>query len=566
MNNMTSQMGGFILPVLVIAVALAFVLAVRFIASRYKKIPPNKVGVFYGRKYKAPGTGDVQGYLVVTGGGRVQLPLVEDYMEMPTSAFQIEIDEKGIPNRDNVRLTVRGVASVQLSSLPEDLNRAAQSFLGKSETEIKVFIGNILQGHLRSIIGQMTIDEILRERDKFNQRVIAESSQELKRVGMDVINLVIKDANDDQGYIDALGRRAVAEAKAEAEIKVAEATRQQSIAVSNAQQESALVKASNEAKIAEAEKERDIKKAAFLRETATVQAEANMAGAIAQAAQEKTLKVAEADRDAAEKEAQVKVQEKEATRMAAQLRATTVATAEAAKQTAILNAEAEKQRRIIGAQAEAEALRTTAEAKKNAAVLEGQGEAEASKAKLLALAEGKAAEKKQALLAEAEGTQALATALAQMSTDARFILILDKLPNLMDHGGDAGAKLLQAIFGPAAAALAQIERISIVDVGGNGNGIAKVSGMVPQAVLQILSQLEAYGIDVKGLLKLLKIDTTGLESLLAGIQPKPPATTQETPARRETVTPPPTAAVPTVPTAAAVALVAPPAVEEKPAT
>src|SRR5215467_6992857 len=166
MERVLSNLGGFVLPILIIAVALAFVLAVRFISSRYKKIPPNRVGVFFGRKYKDPTTGQVQGYLVVTGGGRIQMPLVEDYMEMSTSAFQIEIDETGIPNKDNVRLTVRGVASVQLSSAPEDLNRAAQSFLGKDSQAIELFVGNILKGHLRSIIGKMDISEILRERDK----------------------------------------------------------------------------------------------------------------------------------------------------------------------------------------------------------------------------------------------------------------------------------------------------------------------------------------------------------------------------------------------------------------
>jgi flotillin len=515
----TSHLGGFFLPALVIAVAIAFVLAVRFIASRYKKIPPNRVGVFYGRKYKDPVTGQVQGYLVITGGGRVQMPLVEDYMEMSTSAFQIEIDETGIPNKDNVRLTVRGVASVQLSPAPEDLGRAAQSFLGKDAAQIVLFVGNILKGHLRSIIGKMDIGEILRERDKFNQRVIEESSTELKRVGFDVINLVIQDVNDDQGYIDALGKQAVADAKAEAEIRVADAARRQNIAVSDAQRESALVTAANAAKVAEAEKDRDLKKAAFLRETSTVQAEANMAGEIAKAAQEQRLRVAQAERDAAEREAQIQVQEKEGLRRTKELEATVVANASAERQRAVIDAEAAKQKRILDADAEAEYLKRTAQAKRDAATLEGEGEANRRKSVLLAEAEGNAAAKKQALLAEAEGTQKLAEALAQMSSDARFILVLDKLPGLLDHGGDAGAKLLGAVFGPAAAAIAQIDRISIVDVGGSGQALGKISGMAPQFVFQVLSQLEALGIDGKGLLKLLKIDPSGLETLLAGVKP-----------------------------------------------
>lgn len=529
MESVPLHLGGFFIPVLIIAATLAFVLAVKFIASRYKKIPPNRVGVFYGRKYKDPATGQVQGYLVVTGGGRVQMPLVEDYMDMSTSAFQIEIDETGIPNKDNVRLTVRGVASVQLSSAPEDLNRAAQSFLGKDAQAIELFVGNILKGHLRSIIGKMDISEILRERDKFNQRVIEESSTELKRVGFDVINLVIQDVNDEQGYIDALGKQAVADAKADAEIRVADAARRQSIAVSDAQRESALVTAGNAAKVAEAEKDRDIKKAAFLRETSTVQAEADMAGQIASAAQEQRLRVAQAERDAAEREAQVKVQQKEGVRRTAELEATVVAVAKAQQQKAVIDAEAARQTRVIDAEAEAAVLKTTAEAKKNAATLEGEGEANRKRSVLLAEAEGNAAAKKQALLAEAEGTEALAKALAQMSADARFILVLDKLPGLLDHGGDAGAKLLQAIFGPAAAAIGQIDRISIVDVGGNGQGLSKISGMAPQFVFQVLTQLEALGIDVKGLLKRLNLDVSGIETLLAGVSPKAASESLPTP-------------------------------------
>jgi len=116
-----------------------------------------------------------------------------------------------------------------------------------------------------------------------------------------------------------------------------------------------------------------------------------------------------------------------------------------------------------------------------------------------------------------------------MSADARFILVLDKLPGLLDHGGDAGAKLLQAIFGPAAAAIGQIDRISIVDVGGNGQGLSKISGMAPQFVFQVLTQLEALGIDVKGLLKRLNLDVSGIETLLAGVSPKAASESLPTP-------------------------------------
>src|SRR5262249_46197890 len=168
--------------------------------------------------------------------------------------------------------------------------------------------------------------------------------------------------------------------------------------------------------------------------------------------------------------------------------ATGVANATAERQRAVIGAEAAKQKRVLDADAEAEYLKRTAQAKRDAATLEGEGEANRRKAVLLAEAEGRAAEKKQALLAEAEGTQKLAEALAQMSTDARFILVLDKLPNLMDHGGDALAKTLQAMFSSVAAGLGQIDRISIVDMGGNGQSVGRVAELVPQIVFDVLAR------------------------------------------------------------------------------
>src|SRR6185436_5753868 len=94
-------LGGMVVPVMIILTAVAFLLVVRFVATRYKKIPPNRVGIFYGMKYAVAGaTGQKQtlGFKVVSGGGRVLRPFVESYQEMSTAAFQVPIDEEGIPN------------------------------------------------------------------------------------------------------------------------------------------------------------------------------------------------------------------------------------------------------------------------------------------------------------------------------------------------------------------------------------------------------------------------------------------------------------------------------------
>jgi flotillin len=516
-------MGDLMVPVMIILLAAAFIIVMRVIASRYKKIPPNAVGIFYGRRYttKDPVTGKTQtlGFKVVGGGGRILLPFVESFQEMSTSAFQTEIDEQGIPNMDNVKINVRGVATCKISSVPEDLANAAQAFLGKSNDEIKAFVQNILKGHLRSIIGKLNIEGLLRERDAFNKKVVEESAEELKRLGIQIITLVIQEVNDEYGYIDALGKRAVAEAVRDANIKVAEADRDAAIKVSTAQKEAAMVKSSNEALIAQAEMERDVKKAEFKVKADSKKAEADKALDIALADQEKTLRVKQAERDAAEREAQIKVQEKEAQRRQKELEATVVKQAEAERQRRIIDAEGSKQQKILEAEAEMQKMMKEAEGRKNADTFIGEGEAAKTRATLLAIAEGEAAKKKQALLAEAEGTSELAAALAKMTADAKLILVLDRLPMLFDRGGDALSKVAESVFSSVAAPLGSIDRLEIVDMG-SGRGLENLSSIVPNTVFKTLAAARAQGLDISKLLGKFGVDIEeALQLLGKGAEP-----------------------------------------------
>ena len=295
------------------------------------------------------------------------------------------------------------------------------------------------------------------------------------------------------------------------------------MAVSNADKEAKTVQATNEAEIAAAQRDRDLKQAGFKAETEKARALADMAGNIVRAAQEQTLRVAEADRDAAAATANIKVQEQEALRKAKELEVTVIRPAEAQRQAAVIQAEAAKQRQILDAQATAEVLSTTAQAKKNAAVLEGEGEAAATRAKLIAKAEGDAAAARETLKAQADGTEALNKAMAQMSDSAKLLLVLDRLPTLLDKGGEAGAKVLGSMFGPIAAGVGSIDSIRIVDMGGSGNGVDKMSGVVSDTVFQVLAQLKSRGVDIKGLLAVAGVKTDGLDFLLDGTAPSSPA-------------------------------------------
>ena len=456
------------------------------------------------------------------------MPFVESCQEMSTTAFQVNIDETSIPNKDTVKINVKGVATCKISTNEEDLINAAQNFLGKNEEERDLFVQNILKGHLRSIVGKLEIDSLLRERDKFNQTVISESGEELKNLGVQLMTLVIQEIDDKEGYIDAMGKKAVAfvkrdaditvaEATKERDIKVAEAKRDTEIKVSNALMEAEVVKAGNAIKVADAEKDRDVKIADMKVITDTAKAKAEKAMDIQLADQDKILKVKQAERDGAEKEAQVLVQEKEALRKEKELIATVIKPAEAAREKTLIEANVGKQKAEIDADAAAIKITKEATAKKQAQVLEGEGESSKSKAIAFATAEGKernlladaagkekslladATGKEKFLLAEAAGTSAMANSLKEMDDKARFILIIDRLPALIDKFGDAGSKIAEAIFKSVAQPFGSIDQIKIVDMGGNGNGLNKLGNVVPETVFNVIKNLKVMGIDLEDL-------------------------------------------------------------------
>jgi len=562
--DLAAPFRALLIPALIVLLALAVVLILRAMASRYKKIAPNMIGIFYGRKYRwtdpTDGKQKVRGFRIVAGGGSLLWPFFEDYQELSTAAFQTSIGEKNIPNKDNVKISVDGIATCKISSSPEDLHNAAMAFLGKTEDHVNGFVNNILIGHLRSIIGKLDIDEILRQRDTFNRRVIEESTEELKRLGIQIITLVITDVSDEKGYINYLGEKTVAQAKRDAgiqvaeadkdrEIKVAEARRDQDIKVaqaaaetrkrrSDAEREAAVVEASNAVATAEADRDRDVKRAQFKVVADTELAKADQARNIAAAEQEKTLKVKQAERDAAEKEAQIKVQAKEAERKQQELNATVVQVAEAAKKRAVIDAEAAKSVAVLQAEAQSEAAIRRAEGEKQANALQGEGEASKTRATLTAKAEGEAAIKKQALLAEAEGqaamkgkvllaeaegTARLAEALAKMTDAARLIMILDRLPRLLELAGEAGERIARATFSGVAAPLGNIDSIHIVDMGGNGKGLDQLSTLVPNTVFKTIASLKASGVDLGDLAKKAGIDLSGLSKMVGSL----PAGNQE---------------------------------------
>ncbi len=560
------------IPIAAIFIVIAVSLIIRFVATRYVKVGPDEIAVFSGRKYKfkaADGSTQTRGFFILQGGGKILLPIVEKVEIIKIAAFQVEVGETNIPNADSVGVDIKGVATCRLSTAEEDLGNAVTNFLNKTPEERLEFIQNILKGHVRSITGNLTIDQLLRERQKLNEQVIKESTPECKRIGIEVINLVIQDVRDQLGYIASLGKQKVAEALRDSEIAVALANKETAVKTSGAQREAAEATAQNEAKIAEAKKDRDVKIAEFSQQTEAKRAIAETAFAIAKAEQDQKLKVAEADRDGAEKQAQTRVQELEALRRTKELEATQITKAQADQRSAVINAEAAKQvaelnastarikaegdknamiqtgegeaqKKKIVATAEAEATRATLTAKADGDKAVLLAKAEGDKANLLAQAAGEQARlaataegtrlqlnaqaegKQKQLLAEAEGTEKLAEALQKLSEQGKLILILDRLPGLLDHGGEAGAKIAKAIFEPIAEGVSKIGNVTITDLGGGDTaktGIAAIGGLVPQILTDFLAQLKLRGVDVSKLMDLIKVNPQGLMGMIGALVP-----------------------------------------------
>ncbi len=554
-----AALGSFLVPSIILAAVIALVILGLVVASRYKTVPPNGIGVFYGRSYPYSFTDSQgvtktakRGFHIVTGGGKILLPIVEQYQVMSTAAFQVAIEEQGVPTAKNVPVKIEAMATCRISPNPDEQANAVQAFLGKTPDAIANTVSEILRGHVRSIIAGLTVEQILRDRAEFNRRVLDESADEFKRLGIQIITLVVQDVSDEVGYIAALGKQETAGTIRDAAIATANAEKTTKIEVSNAQREASLNAAANAAKVADAEKDRDIQIAQFKVETETKKAQADMANSIAKATQEKQLRVIEADRDTAAAQAGIGVQEQKAKLRERELNATIITEANAKKAASLIDAEAQQQvaertakrveieangraaatvkdgeaqatrtRAIATADADATKVRLTAEADGTratqlaiAAGVEANSLATAkgTEANLLATANGKRA----ALLAEAEGTEKLNEALATMSDSAKLIFILERLPNLLDKGGDAGAKMLAAVFTPLGESLGAIKNVSIVDMGGKdgGNGVAKFAGSIPEAIAGMVAKAEALGIDVKPLLKLTKIDASKLKDMI----------------------------------------------------
>ena len=461
-------------------VGIPLVLVMLFIvyASRYKKVGPNEVLIISGRGAEAIDSATGQkarrSFRIVKGGGTFIWPVIERVDNLSLELMTIEVVTTNVYTSQGVPVTVDGVAQVKVGSDDVSIITASEQFLSKSTREIQNVALQTLEGHLRAILGTLTVEEIYRDRDKFAQQVQEVSALDMKNMGLTIVSFTIKNIHDQQGYLDALGQARIAEVKRDATIGQANAQRDATIQSARARQEGEVAKFEAETKIAEAQKTYAVQKAAYDAEVNQKKAESELAYTLQQNITNQKVKEQEVQISVVEKRKQIEVQEQEVLRRERELEATVRKPAEAEQHRIRTLADAKKYQTETEAEGQSAATRNL-----------GAGEAEANKARGLAQADVIQAQG----FAEAEATSKKAAAWQQYTQAAILQQMLDKLP-----------ELAAAIALP----LAKTEKIVVISSGdGNaGAGASKVTRDVTDTVAQLPVVIEALtGINLIDLLK-----------------------------------------------------------------
>ena len=456
---------GPIIAVVIIIVVIVFFGAIIALASRLKKVGPNQVLIISGRGETAadPETGQKvrRRYRIVTGGAAFIWPVLERVDTLSLELMTIEVRTEEVYTVKGVPVTVDGVAQVKIGSDDVSIATAAERFLSKSHVEILHVAHETLAGHLRAMLGTLTVEEIYRERDKFAQQVQETSGPDMANMGLTLDSFVIKNIQDDQGYLDALGRPRTAEVKRDATIGEAEAARDATIRSAEARQQGEMAKFMAETKIAESRKDYEVQKAAYDQDVNRQQVMAEMERNLQMKKSQQQVTTEDVQVQIIEKQKQIEVQEQEAKRKEQELLATVRRPVEA-----------EQYRIETLSKAKRFQIETEAAGDAEAARLIGVGQADAEKAKGLAQAEVIRAQG----FSEADAMEKKAAAWQQYNQAAIIQQLIEALP-----------RVAEAVALP----LAQTDRMVIINNGGEGGGASRLTADINSIVAQLPETLEA---------------------------------------------------------------------------
>lgn len=554
----------------ILALIAAFFMLAAIVSRYYKKVPPNSVAVVTGRKHKvksrdADGVEQMveRGFRYVSGGGFFLIPIFEEMEEMSLTVIPVEVSVENVPDKNGALVNVEGIANIKVMSTDNLLPLAIERFLGKTPEEIKDTCYMTLEGNLRGVIGTLAIEELLRDREKFQSSVMGEAGIDLNKMGIGVDTFKIKAITDKRDYINSLGKKQTADIVRDAIIGEANAKRDSDKQSAEARQIGEIAQAQATKNISDANRARDVAVAENDAQVEAQRAQIPIAASIAAANRTKELNTATVEADKATVTAGIALQAETQKLNEAKLEATVVTTARKEKDAKIIAAEADQQAASLEGEAtrikmEKEGLgqqaKDTGDAagrKAIASAVQAEKEAEAAgeQAKLLAQAKGKeadllatAAGTKAQLLAEAEGALKKAEAFKALDEGGRFLMILQALPPIIDAVGVAAEKALTPAAEAIGEGLANVKELRIIDMGGAGNGqqggknvLGQFVNLPVETIYGLVNKLKASGMMpmVEGLAKKYGFD---LDKLMESLPTDVPAEVKKVPASSEPAT------------------------------
>jgi flotillin len=445
-------------------------------ASRYTKVGPNQVLVISGRKHRIvdpDGNAKDVGFRVVKGGGVFVWPVVEKVDILSLELLTIDVQTPEVYTSKGVPVKVDGVAQVKVKGDDISIATAAEQFLSKGVDDIKNIAMQTLEGHLRAILGTMTVEEIYQNRDAFASRVQEVAAGDMANMGLTIVSFTIRDIRDSQGYLDALGKPRIAQVKRDATIAQAEADRDSQIRSAQAKQAGQEAQFVADTKIAEAQRDYQSNVAQYQAAVNQKKAEADLAYDLQKFKTGQLVKAEEVQVSIVEKQKQIELQQQEILRRQRELEATVQKPADAERYRVETLANAKKFQLETEAAGAASATKATGFAGADVAKVTGIAEAEANKARGLAEAAVIEAQGK----ATAEAMRVKAESFKQYNEAAVIEMIVRILPE---------------VAGKVSEPLSKMDKMVIINSGnGPGGGASKLTGDVTQIISQLPPILES---------------------------------------------------------------------------
>src|SRR5215210_3766515 len=371
--------------VLVVVVGLVVVVlaALAVLASMFRKVGPNQALIVYG----------LGGTNVVKGGGAVVWPLVQSARGLSLELMSFDVaPTQDLYTSQGVAVNVEAVTQIKVKSDPVSILTASEQFLNKEPAERENLIRLVMEGHLRGIVGQLTVEQIVKEPEMVADRMRSNVAADVSKMGLEVISFTIREVRDNNEYIMNMGRPdvalirraadiATAKADRDTAIKRAQATRESKIAESVAEQEKVIAETASQTRQAEAVRDLDLKRAEYVASVQAQQAAADKAYEIQTAVQQQKVTEEQVRIEQVRKQGEIAVQEAEIQRREKELIATVLRAAEIERKRIETLAEANRQRQVLEATGQAEAVRLQGQADAEVTRVRGTAEAEILRAK-----------------------------------------------------------------------------------------------------------------------------------------------------------------------------------------